>query len=269
MPAKKKYNKNASKKAKKPTKMTKALEKAVKEVVDDQIAVKAETKYLNTALNANYSINVDDPRVDSTNNRVLIDITPEITPGDTYLNRIGDKVSMLYHQIRMRVHPEIESDIIPHGSAQPYSLFPETTYLNAHILRLDATSAMTAGDLDYCIRRPMENWMDTRQTSERAHRKEFTVLSSFKIPLKYDKVCLLDSSTIPSEYNVTAFPKLSFVDHKLKMDKKMLFNATSVDKPIKYQYKLFITWGNYLRNSYNNVQFPHIDYWLSWTFKDV
>lgn len=268
MPRRKKSTKSF-KKTTKPRKMTKALKKAVKEVVDDQIAVKAETKYLNTDLNAAMTIDVDDPRVDNTNNRALMDITPEILSGDLYLNRIGDKVSALYYQIRMRVHPVFRSEVVAHGSELATSLFPAINYLNAYLIKQDATSAMTAGDYDYCIRRPMENWMDTRQTSERAHRKEFQILGSFKIPLKYDNVCLLDSSTIPCEYNITSFPKLSYVDHKLKIDKKMIFNASSADKPVKYEYKLFLTWGNYFRNSYVDVDFPHIDYWESWTFKDV
>lgn len=273
MPKNKGYNKSKKRNGKKaPPKLTmsKPLESYIGNEIDKKIETKAETKYLNTALGAYHSIDMNDPLVDSVNNRVLIDITPEVVAGDTYLNRIGDRVSMLYYQLRMRVHPELVANVYQHGQATPStSLFPQTTYLNAHLIQADATSAMTAGDYDYCIRRPMENWMDTKQTGARAHRKEFKVLKSFKIPLKFNNVCLLDSSTIPCEYNVTSFPMISYVDQKLKIDRKTLFNANSADKPVKVQYKLFITWGNYFRNTFVDVDFPTIDYWQSWTFKDV
>lgn len=255
----------------KPKRLTKTFEKKLNSIISKKIDVKAETKYLNTSLNDYYGITSDSTEVDSVNNRMLLDITPTIVNGDNYNNREGDRVSMLYYQLRMRCLPHKIYQTLVHGTPThpSHSITPGITYLDAHILRVDATSAITAGELDDCIRRPMENWMDSRQVSNRQHRKEFTVLKSFKIPMKWDNICLLDSSTIPCEYNITNFPRMSYINCNLKIDKKTHFNAGSSDKPVKYVYKLYITWGNYFRNTYVDVPFPDLDLWQSWTFKDL
>jgi hypothetical protein len=269
MPNSKKSTKGRKSKSKKAHK-NKGLSKVEQKQVLSLIDGKAETKYNNIELNSYLTWNKDSSQVDGNNNRALVDVTQTITNGDTYLNRDGDKIQMMYYQIRMRIHPEIKWHNLQVGyTSMAQNVFQKIKYINCHLLRIDRTSAITAGEIDQCIRRPMENWMDTRQDVSREHRKEFQIVKSFRIPVDYKNVVNLDTTTTPQEFVIGNIPQLSYVNQTCKLDRKMIFNAASNDKPVKYSYQLFFTWGNYLRSSYEDLTFPTIDYWGSWVFKDI
>lgn len=269
MPNSKKSTKGRKSKSKKAPRK-KGLNKVEQKQVLSLIDGKAETKYNNIELNSYLTWNKDSSQVDGSNNRALVDVTQTITNGDTYLNRDGDKIQMMYYQIRMRIHPEIKWHNLQIGyTSMAQNVFQKIKYINCHLLRIDRTSAITAGEIDQCIRRPMENWMDTRQDVSREHRKEFQIVKSFRIPVDYKNVVNLDTTTTPQEFVIGNIPQLSYVNQTCKLDRKMIFNAASNDKPVKYSYQLFFTWGNYLRSSYEDLTFPTIDYWGSWVFKDI
>lgn len=274
MPYKKKYatrksRKGKNRRQKKPRNgRSTNFEKRVADKVMDKLQTDKETKYLNPSLASFETITREDTRIDSLNQRGLIDITPQILEGDTYASRDGDTIQMMGLQIRMRVNSIIrEFTHSQGGGAMAHSLLPQIKYVNCHLIRLDKTSAITAGELDYCIRRPQENWMDTRQTSERSHKKEFSVLKSFKIPVDYDNRVGVDTSA--GQWLITSFPKISYVNQICKLNKKTFFNASSSNKPVKYEYKLFFTWGGWFRNAFIDIDFPSIQLWSTWTFKDL
>lgn len=278
MPRNKRYNKKSRKgKSKRPRKgqkkprMSKGFKKEVTKLVVNSMENKAETKYINPGLNSPTSYTSTSTEVDTINNRALIDITPTIGNGDTYENREGDRILGQYLQTRFRIKPKIYFQTLQHGSTvDPSREFePPVKYIRCCILKVDKTSAITAGEVDECLRRPLENWMDTRQSASRDHRREFKCLAEFNIPLKYNTYVRLDSSTVPAEWNNAMIPKTSYYESNLKIDQKLLFNNNSVNKPVKFNYMLFMTWGNYFRNGYTDVDFPNIDIWKSITFKDL
>lgn len=250
--------------------LTNGAEKEVKSIVSDQLNKKAETKYLNDLLNEPTHYSHISPEVDQVNHRALFDITPTIMNGDGYFQREGDQIDLRNYQVRMRIHPYRTGTVWAQGVTPATNPYEETKYLTCYLLRVDATAVINAGQVDYCIRRPMENWMDTRQTQEREHKKAFTIVGkSFKIPIKYKYTIGLDSSTVPAEYNVDNIPCLSYVNKTFKINKKTFFNTHSLDEPVKYKYKLFMTWGNYFRDAYEDLTFPDMYIWNSWTFKDI
>lgn len=262
----KKYN---NKKKRNITGRRKGFKKYVKNVATEVMKKNLETKYINTDLNNYTTIDGTTSGVDNVNNRCLVDLSQYIDKGDYYYNRIGQFIDRMYIQLRMRIRPVPNSTLISFStttfpSTNPYN---QIKFLNAYILDVDTTSAITAGDIDHIITRPMENWMDNKQSTEREHKKEFRILCKFKIPIKYTVLTNLDSSTIPSEFNIMNLPKLSYVNLVKKIDKKTLY-SDSDNKPVKSRLKLYITWGNYFRNSYEDLDFPQIDYWFSVAYKD-
>lgn len=248
---------------------SKAMTNRIKDVVNKQLKSVAETKYINTIL-ANYStLSSLSSGVDQANQRAIVNITPSIINGDEFDSRMGDRIHMLNYQIRFRVKPIQLSGTMPVGTTATTQYPTAVKYLNAHILRVNTGSSLTAGDLDYCIRRPVENWMDTRQTVQREKRKDFQIVKSFKIPIQYTHICKFNDQVIPPEYNFLSYPKFTSTVVNCKIDKKTFFNDSSSNQPVKYDYVLFMTWGDYLRDAYTSLPFPVIDYWQSWTFKDL
>lgn len=250
--------------------LTPAVKKEISEQIDERIDQRAETKYSNVLLNESLEITKDSPDVDLVNYRALVDITPEIANGDAYYQREGDVIDLKQIKIRMRLHPEGHSYTFQQGFPPVNNPFPKIKNLKCYLLRIDRDTNLTAGQLDYCLRRPFENWMDTRQTDERKARKNFNVVGKpFLVPVSYKNLVGLDSSTVPCEWNITNMPQMSFVDKTFHVNKKTIFNNTSLDEPVKYRYKLFFTWGNYLRDAYEPLVWPTLYLWTSYTFKDI
>lgn len=269
----KKYSTKARprRKRRKRALVSKVFKKKLNILISKKISSVAETKYLNPRLSEYTTLTQTSVGVDGINNRALVDITPEIVNGDDYNQREGDMIQLMSLQTRFRCMPLIKYQTHQQGDPADLvrQLSPHIKYLQCYIIQLDKTSAMTAGELDHNIKRPLENWMDTRQSADRAHRKEFKILKTFKIPIQYDTRCLLDSSVVPCEYNIVNFPKVTYYTCNLAINKKVVFNATSANKPVKFNYMLYMTWGNYFRNAYTDVDFPNLDFWKSATFKDI
>ena len=250
-------------------KVTKALENKLVKVVQDKIQKKAELKYTNTDLNTYSTLNSSSSDVDLSNKRAIIDVTPSITNGDNFDNREGDQIHLENMMVRFRIM-SVGQEFSHEPTDTPiFNPYPQIKHLDCHLIRLDKTSAITKGELDQCIRRPNENWMDTRQTSSRSSRKEFTILKSFKLPVEHYFASLSDNTASVVKNQIIWYPKVAFSQLNCKLNKKTIFNNNSNDKPVKYDYKIFITWGSYLRNSYFDLDFPTIDYWISHTFRDL
>lgn len=250
--------------------MSKSFKKSLNKIISQKIEKKAETKYLNTLLNESRTFTEYSAEVDQVNHRALIDITPTIVNGDSYFQREGDRVELKSLQLRMRVTPTIVESVHAVSSGMPvHTPYPTDKYLQAYLIRVDKNSLLSAGNLDACIRRPGENPYDTKQESGREMRKHFQILNKFKIGLKYNVAVGLDSSTVPSEMNIVQFPKQTLSNHKCYLNKKTYFNNASLDQPVKYTYKLFITWGTYQRDAYSSTVFPLINLWETWTFIDL
>lgn len=256
--------------------LNKAEQKQVVALAKQAVADVKETKYVNNftltgqgTLNDYETITETSPGVDLANSRMLHKLQVHIPKGDDYKSRDGDKVALKNIQLRFRVKPQDAYDFIAAGNAPGNDWFSKPEFVG-HILRVDKTASLTAASIDQCIRRPGENWMDTRQTGGRQERKQFQIVHKFKLDCKYRHTVGLDSSTIPPEMYMIKIPEITIQSVNMHVNKPMLFNDSSGDEPLKYEYYLFMTWRNYLQDSYTVTTFPaYINLWTSYTFLDL
>lgn len=258
---------NGKKKTKR--RMTKNLKHQVEAIAKQAVQEVRETKYISDSLNAYTTLTGASAGVDVPNSRMLYRLSLVIPNGDDYRSREGDKVLLKSLVLRLRIKPRYMYDVYPTGVIPGSQLFTKTT-LRFHILRIDKTSQVSASEIDQCIRRPQEEWFDTKQAIGRSSRKQFTIIDKFEVPLEYRDVSGLDSTTVPPETVILRLPKMSFVTKRIQLDKVTLFNATSFNQPVKYDYYLYGTWGRYNRGGYVNQIFPDtLDIWKSYLFKDM
>lgn len=242
----------------------------VEEVIDKRLEETKETKYVNDGLNSYLTLTEASQEVDLANSRVFKKIPIVILEGDDYGTRNGDKVMLKTLQLRFRVKPQDAYDFVQLSQNTPAQDWFSQAHFKGHILRVDKHAVLTAGEVDECLRRPTENWMDTRQTAGRSMRKAFTVVHKFELPLKYRDVSGLNSAVIPPEMWHLRIPQITHKSVIANINKKLLFNAVSGNEPVKYDYYLFMTYRDYRADAYTNTVFPaYINYWTSYTFKEI
>jgi len=252
--------------------MTRGFERKIKAIAKDAVVEVKETKYVSDLLNDYSVITTASPEVDTVNNRLFYKVPLQIAEGDDYKSRDGDKVRLMSLILRFRIKPvgtsAYVSTLAP-GNNPGVDYFPKTT-LKMHLLRVDKNATITAGEIDSCIRRPMELWSDSKQDVGRAVRKKFQILSAFDLSPQFRDTVSVNNGTIPPEQCISRFPKVTFSMKRFKIDKVTQFNASSANEPVKYDYYLFGTWGRYNRGTALVQAFPsYINMWTSWYFKDL
>jgi hypothetical protein len=250
--------------------MSKRLERQVKAVAKEAVEEVRETKYVSDLLNGYTSYTPGSSDVDLVGHRMFTKIPLVVPAGDDYKSRDGDKIELKDLTLRFRVRPIDDYDMIAISSATPgTNMFPKTV-LKCHLLRVDKTASITAGEIDQCIRRPQELWVDNKQSVGKSSRKAFTIVGKFDIDLKYREIMGINSGTIPPEATLLRVPQLTFLTKRFKLDKVTQFNASSSNEPVKYDYYLFATWGRWNRGNYEVQNFPQtLDLWKTFTFKDM
>lgn len=252
--------------------LTKKQQEVVGDIVERKLEVSKETKYVNDGLNSYLTLTESSPDVDHVNSRLYTKIPIVILEGDDYKSRDGDKVMLKSLQIRFRIKPKEKTQSITLSQQVLSTDFFRNLTLAGHIIRVDKTAGLTAGQVDQCLRKSQENWMDTRQSSGRAARKAFTVVHKFSIPLNSRYVTGLDNmgQGIPPAMWMQKVPKIKHQLVNVNVNKKMLFNSTSGNEPLRYDYYLFMTWAGYRQDAFEYVDFPeYINYWTAVTFQDI
>lgn len=250
--------------------LTKRQKDVVEDIVEKKLVESKETKYVNDGLNDYLTLTSLDPDVDTVNTRLYKKLPISILEGDDFGTRDGDKVMLKTLQLKFRVKPQDAFDYLPISGGNPGTDWFSNAHFRGHILRVDKGSTLNAGDIDQCIRRPTENWMDTRQLPGRAKRKAFSIVHKFDFKVKYRDVTGLDGSTVPPEMWLLRVPEITHKSIVANVNKRMLFNATSGNEPLKYDYYMFMTWRDYRATAYTATTFPaYINYWLSYTFQDI
>ena len=268
MPAKK----NGKRKTVRSGRMTKGLQKKVEEIARDAVVEVKETKYVSDLLNSYTSLTTASPEVDATGHRMLWKIPLVIPEGDDYKSRDGDRIHLQSMVLRFRMKPvgtsAYVSTLAP-GNNPSQDYFPKTT-LRMHVLRIDRGATITMGEIDECLRRPQELWSDTKQDIGRTQRRKFTLVHSFELSPEFRDTVSVNPSTIPPEQCISRFPRITFSQKRIKLDKVTTFNASSSNEPVKYEYYLFGTWGRYNRGSGLSQVFPdYLNIWKSFYFKDL
>lgn len=257
--------------------LTKKQKDVVETIVEEKLKEDKETKYVNNFTHAgqgtlnNYETLTEvSAGVDTAYSRVYKKLNVVIPEGDDYKSRDGDKVMLKSLQLRFRIKPQDAYDFIAAGSVISNDWFSKPEF-RGYILRVDKASNLGPADLDQCLRRPTENWMDTRQTSGRSMRKAFTIVHKFKLDVKYRHVMsVIDPGASSKEGWMIKVPEITHKTIVANINKKLLFNASGGNEPLKYDYYMFMTYRPYLADSYTVTTFPaYINYWTSYTFQDI
>lgn len=213
--------------------LTKKQKEVVGDIVEKKLESSKETKYVNNyttsgqgSLNNYDTLTPSSSGVDVANTRVLKKINLVIPEGDDYKSRDGDKVMLKTLQLRFRIKPEDGYDFVAAGSAPGSDWFSKPEF-RGFIIRVDKSSNLGASDLDQCLRRPNENWMDTRQTQGRSMRKAFTVIHKFKLHVKYRHVMgIIDPGASSKEGWMVKIPEISHKTVIANVNKQLLFNSS-------------------------------------------
>lgn len=250
--------------------MSKRLERQVRAVAKEAVEDIRETKYVSDLLNNYVTYNSASSEVDTGRKIILAKIPFVVPEGDDYKSRDGDKILATSLILRFRVKPLDYNDMIAIGQVDPgTSMFPKSV-LNMHVLRVDKSVTLTGGDIDACIKRPQELWVDNRQASGKAVRKVFTIVGKFNVETRYRDIVGINGQTIPAEATLLRVPQITFLTKRFKLNKVTTFNSSSSDEPVQYDYYLYGTWGRWNRGTFELQRFPeYLQMWKTFLFKDM